>query len=93
MGQRDPSRWPVWATGMDVKPLRFLPLRTARRIAGLTQIELATRAHVDNSFISRLESGERDIRTTDYATVVRIARALNVTPDELFPIDDGERAS
>ncbi len=63
-----------------------MELRTARRIAQLTQLELATRAGVDDSFISLLENGKRDIRTTDYETVVRIARALNVTPDELFPV-------
>jgi transcriptional regulator with XRE-family HTH domain len=64
-----------------------MELRTARRIANLTQLELATRAGVDDSFISLLESGKRDIQTTDYATVVRIARALHVTPDELFPVE------
>jgi transcriptional regulator with XRE-family HTH domain len=65
-----------------------MQLRTARKIAGLTQQDLAERAGVTNAFISLLESGKRDIRTTDYATVVRIARALNVTADELFPVDE-----
>lgn len=64
-----------------------MELRTARKIAGLTQHDLAKRAGVTNSFISMLESGKRDIRTTEYATVVRIARALHVTSDELFPVD------
>ncbi len=69
-------------------------LRTARRIARLTQLELATKAGVDDSFISLLESGKRDILTTDYGTVVKIARALNVTPDELFPVaDDGAQGT
>jgi transcriptional regulator with XRE-family HTH domain len=63
-----------------------MDLRIARRIAGLTQLELATKVGVDDSFISLLESGKRDIRTTEYRTVVRLARALNVTPEELFPI-------
>jgi transcriptional regulator with XRE-family HTH domain len=70
-----------------------MELRTARRIARLTQLELAKLVGVDDSFISLLESGKRDIRTTDYATVVRLARALNVTPDELFPIEDDDPAS
>ncbi len=70
----------------DMGRLTIMELRTARRIAQLTQLELATRAGVDDSFISLLENGKRDIRTTDYETVVRIARALNVTPDELFPV-------
>jgi transcriptional regulator with XRE-family HTH domain len=63
-----------------------MELRTARRIARLTQVELADLAGVDDSFISLLESGKRDIRAVAYETVVRIARALNVTPDELFPV-------
>jgi len=65
-----------------------MQLRTARKIAGITQQDLAERAGVTNAFISLLESGKRDIRNTDYATVVRIARALNVTADELFPVDE-----
>jgi len=64
-----------------------MELKTARRIARLTQLDLAKLVGVDDSFISLLESGKRDIRTTDYRTVVRIARALNVTPEELFPIE------
>jgi transcriptional regulator with XRE-family HTH domain len=63
-----------------------MDLRIARRIAGLTQLELANKVGVDDSFISMLENGKRDIRTTEYRTVVRLARALNVTPEELFPI-------
>jgi ribosome-binding protein aMBF1 (putative translation factor) len=65
-------------------------LRIGRRIARLTQLELATRAGVDDSLISLLESGKRDILTTDYVTVVRIARALNVSADELFPVAANE---
>ena len=63
-----------------------MELKLARKIAGLTQEELAERAGVTNSFISLLEAGKRDICTTDYATVVRIAHALRVSPDELFPV-------
>jgi transcriptional regulator with XRE-family HTH domain len=67
-----------------------MELRTARQIAGLNQTELARRAGVDNSFISMLESGKRHIHTTDYITVVRIARALNCAAEQLFPIADEE---
>jgi transcriptional regulator with XRE-family HTH domain len=63
-----------------------MELRTARKIAGLTQHELASRAGVDHSLISLLESGKRDIHAVAYQTVVRIARALGVEPDELFPV-------
>ncbi len=83
-----PTRLTNYPRQTTLKRLTIMELRTARRIARLTQLELATRAGVDDSFISLLESGKREIRTTDYETVVRIARALNVTPDELFPVDD-----
>jgi transcriptional regulator with XRE-family HTH domain len=63
-----------------------MDLKIARRIARLTQEELATAAGVDDSFISLLESGKRDIETVNYKTVVLLARALNVSPEELFPI-------
>lgn len=61
-------------------------LRTVRRAVGLTQKQLAAQAGVDHSCISMLESGKRDIRSVGYETVVLIAAALNVTPDELFPL-------
>ena len=64
-----------------------MELKTARRIARLTQQELAERSGVDDSFISLIESGKRDIRTVAYQTVVRIARTLGVEPDELFPVE------
>ena len=61
-----------------------MELKTARRIARLTQNQLAKLAGVDDSSISRLERGERnDLR---YVTAVRIARALNVEPHEIFPV-------
>ncbi len=63
-----------------------MELKTARRIARLTQLELATKAGVDDSLISLVENGKRDIRNISYSTVVRIARALNVEPEELFPV-------
>jgi len=65
-----------------------MELKTARRIARLTQQELADRAGCDNSLISHLEAGRRSITTVAYETVVRIARALNVEPEELFPVSD-----
>ena len=65
-----------------------MELRIARKIARLTQSELAERAGVTDSFISLIESGKRDIRSAGYETVVRIARALGVEPEELFPVPD-----
>jgi transcriptional regulator with XRE-family HTH domain len=65
-----------------------MELKLARKLARLTQKELADLAGVDDSFISMIESGKRDIRAVSYATVVRIARALGVEPHELFPVPD-----
>lgn len=60
-------------------------LKTALRIARITQSELAKRAGVDDSLISRLVRGER--RGLRHDTAVRIARALNVSAEELFPVE------
>jgi transcriptional regulator with XRE-family HTH domain len=62
-------------------------LKLARKVAGLTQAELAKQAGVTKSYISLLESGQRDIRSVGYETVARIADALGVSPQELFPLD------
>ena len=70
------------------RPLISMQLKTARKLAGLTQQELATRAGVDDTFISVVENGKRDIHAVGYATVVRLARALGVEPEELFPVPD-----
>jgi len=62
-------------------------LKLARKVARLTQAELAKQAGVTKSFISLLESGKRDIRSVGYETVARIAEALGVSPQELFPLN------
>ena len=62
-----------------------MELKLARRIAGKTQKQLATDAGVDHSFISLLERGKRRL-PEGYFAMVRIARALNVEPEELFPV-------
>lgn len=63
-----------------------MELKTARRIARLTQQQLADLAGVDVSAVSLIENGKREIGSMQYQSVVRLARALNVEPDELFPI-------
>lgn len=61
-------------------------LRVARRAAGLSQRRLARLANVDHSFVSLLESGDRQMRLVPYETVVLIARALNVDAEDLVPV-------
>lgn len=59
-------------------------LKVARRIARLTQRQLAERAGVDPSLISRLERGQRP--QVSHESAVLIARALNVEAEDLFPV-------
>jgi transcriptional regulator with XRE-family HTH domain len=61
-----------------------MELKKYRRIAGLTQGALAKKSGVDVTLISRLERGER--RTASYESIVRLARALNLEPEELSPV-------
>ena len=56
------------------------PLKYLRRVAGLTQAELARRAGVSQSLIARSESGKRRLSGP---VLRRVARALDVRPEEL----------
>lgn len=57
-------------------------IKEFRKKAGLTQVELATQAGVSRTVISGLESGTTTVTST--ATLLKLAKALNVTIDELF---------
>jgi transcriptional regulator with XRE-family HTH domain len=63
-----------------------MELRKYRKIAGLSQEALARKSGVDLAVISRLERGLR--RAPSYETVVLLARALNLEPEELEPVPD-----
>jgi len=56
-------------------------LKRLRKRAGLQLIELARLADVNAATIIRLEAGTQP--SALYPTVVRLARALGVSPDEL----------
>ena len=56
-------------------------LRSARKRARLTQIELSAAAPLDRAAISRLECGER---APDLPTLLRICAALRVEPRDLL---------
>lgn len=64
--------------------IQAMELKKYRRIAGLTQKQLAQRAGVDETLISRLERGQR--LKARWITIARLARALNLEPHELEPI-------
>lgn len=53
----------------------------ARKRRKLSQSQLAEMAHISNSYISYLESGERNMSLEIF---VEIANALNVSTDELL---------
>ena len=60
-------------------------LRTARRLKDITQAQLAEMANVDQTTISDIERGRN--RNPSWETVSRIAKALGVDPEELFPVN------
>lgn len=64
-------------------------IRAARRNAGMTQKELAEMLGVVPSMIGQYEIGER---TPKFATVLRLAETLRVSPAFLLGIEDEVRA-
>ncbi len=56
-------------------------IRNVRRQLHLTQIDLAERARVSQSHVSRLEKGRRGAR---WRTVERVAEVLGIPPEELL---------
>lgn len=63
-------------------------LKTVRERLGLTQAQIAEKAQITVMSYSRYETGKRDPRIQ---TAIRIAHALGVTVEELFPITNGSR--
>ena len=55
----------------------------ARRMAGLSQAELAARLHAQQSLVARIESGQRRV---DVVELVVLARALRVEAAALLAV-------
>lgn len=53
----------------------------ARRAAGLTQRQLAAKLGRSNSFVWKIEAGERRVDVLEF---IEIAKSLGVSPIELF---------
>jgi DNA-binding XRE family transcriptional regulator len=83
-----PKAQDVLGNRTDALPLR-LPqrLRDLRRLQGLTQKALAQRAGITDVTISRIEQS-LDASQVAIDTVVRLARALNVSLETLLGLDD-----
>jgi transcriptional regulator with XRE-family HTH domain len=79
-------------TGNCVYPYipTVMTLREARRNAGLTQAQLAKRAHVDQRTISALE--RKQIAEPSHFKVVCICRVLGVNPQSIdeFRVEAGK---
>lgn len=63
-------------------------LRTARRLKGITQKELEAMSGIDQTTISAIECGKN--KNPSWTIVFRIAKALGVMPEEIFPLDHGD---
>lgn len=60
-------------------------LRALRETAGLTQQQLADLVGMQAQNVTRLETGGRE---PAWGTVIRLAKALNVSTDEFLPKDE-----
>ncbi|MCL2504439.1 MAG: helix-turn-helix domain-containing protein [Coriobacteriia bacterium] len=57
-------------------------LRSLRAERGLSQEELANLAGLDRTYISSCEAGRRNVTLR---TLIRLAKALGITPEEMLP--------
>jgi transcriptional regulator with XRE-family HTH domain len=57
-------------------------LKRLRETRGLTQVQLATRARISQSYLAELERGGKT--SPSLAVLRRLARALNIPPSALL---------
>ncbi len=70
------------ARGVDASLRRLgRRLRSLREAAGLTQVQLAEKAALDEKHYQTMESG---LSNVTFATLVAVSKALGVTLSELF---------
>jgi transcriptional regulator with XRE-family HTH domain len=70
-----PARQREKATTRRPEYRRFLArLRAARETAGLTQVQVARRLRVPQSFVSKSETGERRVDVVELADFARLYR-------------------
>ena len=73
--------------GVELEETARRRLRTLRQARGWTLDDLAERAHVGASTISRIETGQRRLALDQLVT---LARALGVSVDDLLADGDGD---
>ena len=66
-----------------IKPKVKQPVQGLRILRGLTQQELANKAHMSISQLQRIEYGERKIENLTLKTAISLAKALGIDVDEL----------
>jgi len=68
-------------------------IKSIRVTKGISQMELSLRSNLSQSFIANIERGKKQ---PSVLTLIRIADALEVTPQDFFPeyfdLDTKERA-
>lgn len=65
-------------------------VRYWRELKGVSQSDLAARAKMDKTKLSRIESGEQKVRAIE---LERLARELDLTMPEFYGAIDEDRAS
>ena len=81
-----PRRHHVETSAQPETPSTHRQHRQSPSAAGLTQRELAARLKRSNSFIWKLEAGERQVNVLEF---IEIARTLGVKPSELIAEIEG----
>ena len=69
----------------DYKEILRNNIKERRKDLGFTQSQLAEMLEVEDTYISRIETGAA---TPSFALLGRLAEVLQVTPNELFTPDD-----
>jgi DNA-binding XRE family transcriptional regulator len=65
------------------KPVHKTSISDLRLVRGMTQQDLASRAHMSLSQLQRLEYGERKVENLSLKTALALAKALGVAVEEL----------
>jgi transcriptional regulator with XRE-family HTH domain len=65
------------------KEVRKTSIRNLRLVRGMTQQELADRAHMSISQLQRLEYGKRKVENLSLKSALALAKALGVGIEEL----------